>query len=201
MNNNSLTKNSNTMHKRLILTLTLIVLLFRVEAHAAASKEVLPLKIGYADMDYIFGLLPESKRVESEFLSFRKQLVSQMEAKGREYQQKGQALKKGYASMTEAVRNKKERELQQLGASIQQIQQEAEQKLANKQANLLKPLYEKIQSMIEQVAKAQGYTHVFSTNAGGGGAPVLLYATEEHNISDLVLKKLGVKPSKGKKKK
>lgn len=189
------------MQRRAFSILTLIVFLFRVEAHAAASKEIPFLKIGYADMDYIFERLPESKRVESEFLSFRKQLVNQMESKGREYQQKEQALKKGYASMTEVVRNKKEQELQQLGESIQQIQQEAQQKLANKQTNLLKPLYAKIQNMIEQVAKAQGYTHIFSTNTGGGGAPVLLYAAEEHNISDLILKKLGVKPAKAKKKK
>ena len=101
-------------------------------------------------------------------------------------------------TMTEPARNKKQQELQQQQMRIQQEEMEAQEKLASKHTNLLKPIYEKIQNKIEQVAKENGYTHVFNANVGG--MPVLLYAGEEHNISTLVLKKLGVNPNQDKKK-
>lgn len=186
------------MQKRLFLVLTLMAFFLSLGAYAGPAKEMLPLKIGYADIEYIADRLPEMTRVRSELASLRKQYVNRLEAKGKEFQQEGQAFFKGGESMTAAERSKKELKLQQLENSLKKMQREAEQKLANKQAALLNPLYEKIHKAIEQVAKDQGYTYVFNTNVGG--APILLYANEKYNTSDLVLKKLGVKLPKGKKK-
>ena len=187
------------MQKKLFLALTLFALSFRVEAQAGPEKQPECLRIGYADVEYIFDLLPEGKKVKLELIRLRKKLLNQIRAKGKEYQQKDQAFIQGRESMTEAVRKKKELELQQLEEGLQQLQQEVEQKLVDGPASLLTPLYEKIHNTIEQVAKEQGYTYVFNANVRN--APVLLYVTEEHNISDLVLKKLGVKPNKEKGKK
>jgi len=184
------------MKKTLFLTLSLFALLCSVEMPAVASTQASPFKLGYADVDYILSLLPEAKKVKSEYASFEKQLVNQLETKGREYQQKLQALQQGYETMTEEVRNKKQLELQQLGKSFEQMQQEGQKKLAAKYADLVSPLYTKIQSIVEIVAKKYGYTFIINTNTGG--APLLLYATEEHNISELVLKQLGINTDKKK---
>ena len=187
------------MQKKMFLTLILTALLFSVEAQEVSPPtQPSPLKIGYTNVEYILGFLPETKKIESEYVSFEKQLKNQLEAKIGEFQQKMQAFEQGYEAMTEAVRKQKQLELQQLRNNLEQLQLDAQEKLANKHTSLLKPVYEKIQSKIEEVAKENGYTHVF--NANTGAIPVLLYASEEHNISEQVLKKLGVSPDKGKKK-
>ena len=187
------------MQKKMFLTLILTALLFSAEAQEALPPtQPSPLKIGYTNVEYILSFLPETKKIESEYVSFENQLKNQLAAKLEEFQQKVQTVQQGLEAMTEAVRNQKQLELQQLQKNFEQLQLDAQEKLANKHSSLLKPVYEKIQSKIEEVAKENGYTHVF--NAKTGGIPVLLYASEEHNISDQVLKKLGVSPDKGKKK-
>ena len=59
----------------------------------------------------------------------------------------------------------------------------------------LQPVFDKIGTAIEQVAKENSYTHVF--NLAVGGQSILLYAREEDNVSNLVLKKLGIDPPAG----
>jgi len=189
--------------KRTLLSVLLSTLLLCPVQTKAAPKNppALPIKIGYANMEYVISFLPETKKIESEYRSFEAQLRSQLEAKVKELEEKLQALEQGYATMTEDVKNQKKAELQQLQGNFEQLQVEAKEKLAHKHTSLLAPIYEKVQQAIEKVAQEHDYTHVFNT--GPGGMSTLLYASEEHDLSDKVLKKLGVDLSqdKGKEKK
>lgn len=187
------------MQKRLFLTLTVVAFLFNAKAQAGPGKQAPPLKIGYVNMEDIFRRLPEAKKAESEYMTFQKQLQNQLEMKSKALQQKMQAFEQGYEAMTEAVRNKKQVEIQQLQTNLQQLQMGGRDKLQNKYTSLIAPLYTKIKNSIEAVAKKHGYTYVFNINVGE--APILLYATQEHDISKLVLKQLGVNSGKNKKKK
>ena len=154
------------------------------------------MKIGYVDLDYVFSFLPEIKKVESECASFEKQLQNQLEAKIREFQQKLQDLQQGYETMDEPVRNQKQQELQELEKNLKRLQLESQEKLMSKRNSLLSPIDAKIRSTIKQIAEENGYIYIL--NASLGGMPVILYVVEEHNISDLILKKLGVSPEKEK---
>jgi outer membrane protein len=44
------------------------------------------------------------------------------------------------------------------------------------------------------VATENQYTYVFNYDAGMGTAPILLHYPAEANVSDLVLKKMGITP-------
>lgn len=184
------------MQKKIFLTLALILSLFKLYAK---EKSPASLKIGYADVEYIIDLLPETKTIKSEFASFEKQLQKQLETRIGEFQQKAEAFQQGQEAMTEAVRNKKTLELQQLQRTLEQLQLEVQEKLASKRINLIKPIYDKIAHATKQVAKRNGYTHVL--NASVGGFSVLLYADESDNIADRVLKELGIDLAKAKNKK
>lgn len=184
------------MQKKIFLTLALILSLFKLYAK---EKSPAPLKIGYADVEYILGFLPESKTIESEYASFEKQLQKQLETRIGEFQQKFKAFQQGQEAMTEAVRNKKILALQQLNNTRQQFELEVQEKLASKRINLIKPIYDKIAHATKQVAKKNGYTHVLNNSVGGFS--VLLYADESDNISDRILKELGIDPTKAKNKK
>ena len=146
------------------------------------------LKIGYTNTDYILSKLPETKQIESDLKTHRNQLGAQLKSKQEEFERKYQSFIDGQATMTDVVKNDVQTELQALQESIQKFAAEAEKSMQNKQVQLLAPVYEKIDGGIKEVAKEHGYSHVFSQG-------VLLFATEEFDISDLVLTKLGVEPT------
>jgi len=152
------------------------------------------LKIGYTNPDYILSLLPESKQIEADLTAYSKQLESQLQSKMEEFQTKLSDYQQKVTSgqMIPEVQRDKEAELNGLRESIEKFQRDADASLQKKQVQLLQPAYDKIQGAINDVATENGYTHVFSSDAGAFA--ILLYAQEETNITDLVLKKLGIEP-------
>lgn len=154
------------------------------------------LKIGYADANYILSLHPDSKQAQSELESHEKMLQSRLEAKYKDYQTKLQDYQKTGASMDEALRRNAENDLLALQQSIQQLEQDGQASLAKKQGELLQPLFNKIGEAIKKVAEENNYDFIFS--AGAQGVDILLYAKEDKDCTNLVLKKLGIDPPAGK---
>lgn len=152
------------------------------------------LKIGYTNPDYILSLLPEAKQIEADLTAYSKQLESQLQSKMEEFQTKLSDYQQKVTSgqMIPEVQRDKEAELNGLRESIEKFQRDADASLQKKQVQLLQPAYDKIQTAINDVAEQNGFTHVFSSDAGAFA--ILLYAQEETNITDLVLKKLGIEP-------
>ena len=176
-----------------IFRLTLAAVLLTAGTLAATSVQAqAPLKIGYTDVQYVLAQMPESKQIESELKTYNTQLEAQLKSKYAEYQAKGEAYQKAAGTMTDVVKADKEKELQGLQQSIQEFQQSAQQSLQQKQQTLLKPALDKLQKNIDVVATENGFTYVF--NSDGGGSPLLLHAPKDGDISDLVLKKMGITP-------
>lgn len=157
-------------------------------AHAQTAQ-----KIGYADWDYIFSQLPEYKQIEAEMKTHGDQLQNQLQAKYKDYETKLKAYQTGAATMVDAVRRDKETELTQLQENIQKFQQDAQTSIQNKQDQLMSPVFTRVGKAIEDVAKEQGYTFIINPQLVGGG-DILLYSDVKFDISDSVLKKMGVTP-------
>jgi outer membrane protein len=153
------------------------------------------LKIGYTNVEYVLALMPEAKQIESELTNYEKQLGTQLQAKYADYQKKVADYQKNAANFTDVVRADKETEITRLQTSIQEFEQNAQNSLMDKRDKLLAPAFEKIGVAIEQVSEENGYTHVFNMTANG--QQILLFAREEDNVSNLVLKKLGINPPAG----
>jgi len=148
------------------------------------------LKIGYTNIDYILSQLPEAKQIQADLESYQKQLQTQLQSKAQELQEKIADYQQTVQNMTDLVRQDREEELQQLEQRYRKFQQDADQSIQKKQADLLQPAYEKIQKAIEEVAKANNYTHIFSD--GSAMTNVLLYARPEDDVTEMVLTKMGV---------
>jgi outer membrane protein len=158
------------------------------------AQTAAPLKIGYTNVEYILALMPESKQIESDLKAYSTQLETQLQAKYKDYQTKGEAYQQGAKTMTDVIRADKEKELMNLQSSIEEFQKNAEASLQKKQQALLEPAYKKMQKAIDDVAKENGINYIFNSDAGYGTNAILLHAPETDNISDLVLKKMGVTP-------
>jgi len=151
-------------------------------------------KIGYADWEYIFSQMPESKAIDSEMRTHGGQLEAQLKSKYSEYEVKLKAYQAAAATMVDAIRRDKETELTQLQENIQKFQQDAEASIKKKQAALLAPIYTKVGKAIEDTAKENGFAFIFSPQMAGGG-DILLYSDDKFDVSVLVLKKMGITPT------
>ena len=168
-----------------------LLLVLGLGAHLSQAQTA-SVKIGYADVDYIFGQLPESKAIEAELKSTQAQLKNQIDAKYQDFQKKLADYNANLNTMLDAVRQNTERELQQMQQNIEKLQADAQTTIQTKQTQLMDPVYKKVGKGIEDVAKENGFT--FILNQQIGGLDVILYGDEKMDVSDLVLKKLGVTP-------
>ncbi len=60
-----------------------------------------------------------------------------------------------------------------------------------KRQELLEPVLEKLQAAIDAVAAEQGYTYILNQSTGSG-VSVLLHGPEEADITEALMKKLGI---------
>jgi outer membrane protein len=168
------------------------VLVFGLAA-VVSNAQTAPLKVGYADVEYIFSQMPESKAMESDLQAMQTQLKKSYDGKVAEFQKKLQEYQQFGATVPDAVKQNSERELQQLQQNIQKFEQDSQADLQKKQAQLLEPIQLKVGKAIEDMAKENGFTFVLISQIGG--VDVILYADEKLDVSDLVLKKMGITPA------
>jgi outer membrane protein len=161
---------------------------FAPAAHAQA-----PLKIGYTSVEYVLSQMPERKQIESELKTYSGQLEAQLKSKQTAFQTKLEAYNKGGSTMTAVVKADTEKELQTMQQGLQEFSSTAQQSLQQKQQQLLSPALDKVQKNIDLVANENGYTYILNSDAGS--SPILLHGPKDGDVSDLILKKMGITPT------
>jgi outer membrane protein len=151
-------------------------------------------KIGYISLDYILAQMPEAKQVETELTATKTQYDNMYQAKVKDFQAKLADYEKNGATMDAVIKADKEKELQGLQGQIEEFRQTSSTSLQKKQSQLLQPLLKKVEDNMHATAKENGYAFVFNYDAGQGTTPIVLHAPDDANISDLILKKMGVTP-------
>ncbi len=154
------------------------------------------LKLGYTNIDYVLSQTPEAKDIQNQLTIQRTQTENELKRMQKELEDKYGAYEKGAAQMSDVIRKDRETELQGLQSRIQEFSQTAQTSLQTKYQQLVNPVVQKIQKAIDAVAKEENYQYVFNLDAGANTIPILLVAPEENNITDSVLKKLGIDPAK-----
>lgn len=145
-------------------------------------------KFGYVDSRELLSLMPEMKKADSSLQIFAKSYQDQIEAMGKEYQKKVQEYQSQSKTMSDAVKEVKEKELMDLQSRIESTQQSAQDKVAKKKDEMYSPILERADKAIKDVAKANNYDYIFDASGG-----VLLFAKDSDNILPLVKSKLGLK--------
>ena len=167
------------MKKVLKLTLAVVCVMFYTSLFAQ--------KIGYINTDEIITNMKETHDAYTQLEAYAKDLQAQAETIQVEFNNKYQEFQKGYDTMSDAVKQLKEKELTDLNTRIQEFQQVAQQDLQNKENELLAPIYEKVKNTIDEVAKAGGYTLILP-----GGALIYVDPAQVKDIASEVKAKLGI---------
>jgi outer membrane protein len=169
----------------------LIAIFVTVLGSAAFGQEV--QKIGYADWDYIFGAMPEFKTIDTQLKAHGDQLQAQVEIKSKEIEDKLRAYQALPATTDELIRADRQKELQRLDEALQQFNADAQKSYELKRQQLMDPVFARVGKAIEDVAKENHYAFILNPRLMSGG-DILLFTDQRFDISDLVLKKMGLTP-------
>ena len=106
-----------------------------------------------------------------------------MKKKGEDYQQELEKKAKKFnddsTKLTAIIKESERRKLQDLYTRVVNYNQEAQQQLKAKQQELLPPSKKIANALVQQVAKENGYTHVFTAEA-------LIGVPERDNLMPLI---------------
>lgn len=182
------------MKSKLIVAVLAIIALIGTESQAQQAAAA--PKIGWTNVDYVMTLLPDYKKIENELQIQQQQIEKAMQEKSKEFEDKYKAYQANASKWSEIIRADKEKELNRLQTDFQDFQRTSQESLQKKQQQLLQPVMVKIQGAIDAVGKDNGYTYIFNMDAGANTTPIILFAgSEDLNVSNLILKKLGVDPA------
>jgi outer membrane protein len=152
-------------------------------------------KIGYTSLELIIGRLPESKAMQNQLETMRTQLEKTIDESAKEFETKVEVYQKTASQMTDLIRADKEKELENLQVRVQAMRNKAQESLLTKQKQLMDPILTKVNAAMQEVGKENAYVYIFNMDGGLGGVPFILFAaTEEHNVTSLMLRKLGINP-------
>lgn len=143
--------------KKLAKVLVLLVLALGIGYGANAQTQ----KIGYVDSQAIIELMPEGAKIQQDLQAYYSELQAELQAMATEYQNKMREYEANQATMSNILRQSKEKEIVDLQGRIQEFQANAENDLAAKQEELSKPMLDKIKAAIDSVVKAKGLAYVF----------------------------------------
>ena len=166
------------MKKVLKLTLAVVCVMF--------STSLFAQKIGRISSQEVVVNMAEYKEAQTQLEALAKDLQAQMETIQVEMNTKIQEYQKGAETMTDAVRQLKEKELNDLNTRLQEFNQVAQQELQKKEQELMEPIIKKANEAITEVSKAGGYTVIFES-----GQMIYFDEAQVKDITPEVKAKLG----------
>lgn len=169
--------------KNLVKILTIVVLIAVVSA-ANAQKAT---KIGHIDFGKVLEQMPGQDTVKTVMEKYVKALQDQLGAMQAELDLKGQDYQKNAATMSNIIKQTKEKEITDLRERIDTFSTTAQQDLSAQQTKLITPFVEKAKQAIKDVAKEGGFSYILNAVED-----LILYSDGGDDVMPLVKKKLGI---------
>ncbi len=149
-------------------------------------------KTAYVDTDYILGNIPEYKMAQETLDKLAADWQKEIDAKYAEIDKLYKAYQADALLLTEDMRKKRENEIINKEKEVRELQKQrlgVDGELFKKRQELVKPVQDKVYNAIKSVAERKGIAFVFDK----AGAVTLLYSNSKYDLSEEVIKELGVK--------
>lgn len=163
-----------------------IVLAIAVSAMQVSAQK--SQKLGHINFAELYELMPGQDSIRAAFTSYQEQLQQQFQAMQTEYETKLNEYQTNMATMSNIIKQTKEKEIVDLQRRIQEFQQTAQEDLQAKEVELTTPVIEKARNAVKEVAKENGYSFVLNSTEG-----LVLYTEPADDLMPLVKKKLNLK--------
>jgi outer membrane protein len=171
---------------RSLLRIVIVFALIGFVGSASAQQKV--QKIGHIDFAKLYQLIPGQDTIKAKYEKFQKELSDEFNKSQAEYTSKVDEFQKAEATMSNIIKQTKQKEILDIQQRLQAFQESAQQSLQARQNELMAPSIAKANKGIADVAKENGFSYILNTTDG-----VLLYFDGGDDIMALVKKKLNLK--------
>ncbi len=150
---------------------------------------VAQMKIGHINSESIMQNLPEAVDAQKSLDALVATWEGELQKMQADWKKKFDDYDKRKLILTDQSRAEAEKELRDLDQAIADYRNKKfgqNGDLFTKQNEVMKPIQNKIFKVLEEVAKEDGYDYVFDKS----GDILLLYATEKHDLTERVLRRM-----------
>ncbi|MFM7106037.1 MAG: OmpH family outer membrane protein [Flavobacteriales bacterium] len=150
-------------------------------------------KFAYVDTKYILSHMPEYQSAQEQINKLSNQWQKEIEGKLESASKLETALQAERVLLTEEMKNKRQQDIDERKQEAKDLQKQrfgVEGDLFKKREELIKPIQDQIYEAIQEIASTSSLMVVFDKANHGN----MLYTNPKHDISDKVLKKMGLKP-------
>jgi outer membrane protein len=150
-------------------------------------------KFAYVDTKYILSHMPEYQSAQEQINKLSAQWQKEIENKLDGAAKLETALQAERVLLTEEMKNKRQQDIDEKKQEARDLQKQrfgVEGDLFKKREELIKPIQDQIYEAIQEIASTSSLMVVFDKANHGN----MLYTNPKHDISDKVLKKMGLKP-------
>jgi outer membrane protein len=169
--------------KKAIVLFAILAMMIGTSMETSAQTQ----KIGYIDFNGLIQAMPGIDSVKIKLQNYQQALSDQMDQMRTEFENKYLDYQSQATTMSDLIKQTKEKELSDLQARIDAFQQKAQSDLQAKQEELLKPVIDKARGAVKEVAKENKYTYILNSIED-----VVLFSEPTDDIMPLVKKKLGI---------
>lgn len=157
------------------------------------SSAVLAQKFAYVDSQYILSHIPEYSEAQNELNRLSTEWQEEVERKYENITRLEVAYAAEKILLTGEMRTKREEEITSKKEEAMNLQKQKfgiGGDLFNKREELIKPIQDQIYEAIKDVSGSKSYMVVFDK----ANQSNMLYTNPKHDVSDQVIKKMGLKP-------
>ena len=148
------------------------------------------IKIGVVDIEQAISSTEEGKAAREEFARKQREAESKVQPMLERYRTLEEELKTKKFVLSDDALYQKQLDLAEMRNEIQSRMREVEGQLQVDQKRLEGPLVQKLEGIIEELGKSQGFTLIIRR-----GAPGVLYAREALDVTEMVIERYNKKKS------
>ncbi len=165
----------------------LISVLFFASMHSGLSQ-----RFAFVDSDYILNNIPAYETAQDQLDRLAAEWQKEIESSYEEVEALYRSYQNDRVLMSDEMRRKRENEIvtkEALAAELQRKYFGPEGELFINQEELIRPIQDRIYNAVEELANEGNYAVIFDT----ANSPTMLYTNPRNDLSDDVLKKLGIR--------
>ena len=146
-------------------------------------------KFGHMNSQEVITAMPEYTKAQADLDAMAKQYQEEMQRTQEEFNKKYQEFLVQADSLPKNIAERRQKELADMDQRQQQFQQEVYQSMQKAQQDALTPIYQKLETAIQAVGKAEGVIYIFDI----ARTPVAYIGAESIDLTAKVKTQLGIK--------
>ena len=159
----------------------------------ASASWVNAQKYGFINSEYILSKMPEYKEAKDRLDKMADRWTKEVEERMKVLNQKKELFNKEEVLLPTEEKEKRQEEIQKLDNEILELQRTrfgVSGEYFQKRQELIKPIQDKVYDAIQRIASKKNYTFIFDK----ANQSNLVYADKKQDLSDEIIKELGLKP-------